>query len=476
MELATGEFIYFIDSDDCLISDAMEVCYHYTKMNDVDVAMSGEEYTQKYWLYRFCTSACLIYTSAKYLKTYNYRFIPGEITMYEESKINYIYPHIKDFLKNRKLIIFGCGILGKRLLGYIKKGTNIDIECFCDNNVGQVIYDNGTVYNVISPCEAVQRYRNSIYIIAASRKNCKEMEVQLLKYGIPSENIFCMNSNLEYECTKYIPVEQYETILSMQYREKGLGELNLVNPHTYNEYIIREMLYEVTPLKSKLVDKVSVRAWIKEKIGEEYLIPVYAVWNNVDDIDIENLPEKCVLKMNHGCGYNILIQNKKLLVWEEEKRKLKKWEKIDFSLKHFELQYHNIKPMVICEKYLENNRHAVNDFKVFCFNGKPIYIMFLTDRETQLKMAFYDRNWVKMDFVYNYPRYESDVPRPSSLDKMLQLSAVLSKEFRQVRIDWYILDDGSLKFGEMTFSSCNGMARWNPAEWNEKLGELIRDE
>lgn len=105
MELATGEFVYFMDSDDCLVSDAMEICYHYAKMSDVDivmfdanifgevegmtniydrkgiieeqyVVMSGEEYAQKYWLRSFCPSPCLIYTSAKFLKIYNYRFVP----------------------------------------------------------------------------------------------------------------------------------------------------------------------------------------------------------------------------------------------------------------------------------------------------------------------------------------------------------------------------------------------------------------
>lgn len=115
MELATGEFIYFMDSDDCLVSDAMEICYRYAKMNDVDivmfdadifgeiegmtniydrkniieeqyVVMSGEEYAQKYWLHNFCPSPCLIYTSAKFLKTYNYRFIPG--IYYEDNEFH----------------------------------------------------------------------------------------------------------------------------------------------------------------------------------------------------------------------------------------------------------------------------------------------------------------------------------------------------------------------------------------------------
>ena len=51
-----------------------------------------------------------------------------------------------------------------------------------------------------------------------------------------------------------------------------------------------------------LVDKYAVREWVKEKIGEEYLIPLLGVWDRFDDIDFDKLPDKFMLKVNHGAG------------------------------------------------------------------------------------------------------------------------------------------------------------------------------
>jgi hypothetical protein len=64
-------------------------------------------------------------------------------------------------------------------------------------------------------------------------------------------------------------------------------------------------------LKSRLTDKYAVREFIKEKIGEKYLIPNLGVWNKFDDIDFDKLPNQFVLKGNHGCGCNIIVKDKK---------------------------------------------------------------------------------------------------------------------------------------------------------------------
>ena len=87
-------------------------------------------------------------------------------------------------------------------------------------------------------------------------------------------------------------------------------------------------------------------------------------------------------------------------------------------------------------------------------------------------MAFFDTKWNRMPFVYSFPAYNGIVEKPKTLELMLEMSATLSKEFDQVRVDWYVTNDGLLKFGEMTFTSCAGHARWNPQEWDEKLGKL----
>ena len=100
--------------------------------------------------------------------------------------------------------------------------------------------------------------------------------------------------------------------------------------------------------------------------------------------------------------------------------------------------------------------------------------MFLAERLTNgLKMAFYDTEWRKQPFVYTYPMYEKEVPKPDNLGEMLELSRKLSEGFSHVRVDWYSLSGNRLVFGEMTFSSFSGFCEWIPEKYNQILGSFI---
>ena len=138
-----------------------------------------------------------------------------------------------------------------------------------------------------------------------------------------------------------------------------------------------------------------------------------------------------------------------------------------------ELQYGGIKPKIIAETYLENGNDDLYDYKVFCFNGKPNCVMYLSERKIGLKMAFYDLKWNKLPFVYSYPMNKENVQKPEKLDLMIQLAEKLARGFAFVRVDFYVLNDGSIKFGEMTFSSASGHCTWNPKSQNGKFGAML---
>ena len=150
------------------------------------------------------------------------------------------------------------------------------------------------------------------------------------------------------------------------------------------------------------------------------------------------------------------------------------WMKKNFAFGYgLELHYLNIPPKIIAEEYLENGNNDLYDYKVFCFDGKAKHIMFLSERKQGLKMAFYDLAWNKLPIAYTYPINEQDVPKPKNLKLLISLAEKLAAEFPHVRVDFYILNDGRLKFGEMTFSSASGTCRWNPPEQDKIYGDLI---
>ena len=279
----------------------------------------------------------------------------------------------------------------------------------------------------------------------------------------------------DYNYYNMLPPEKYEDELKVWFKKVTGDELNLNQPLTYNAKIQWLKLYDSTPLKTKLADKYLVRNWVEEKIGAQYLIPLLGVWDKFDDIDFDKLPNSFVLKANHGCGWNIIVKDKSKFDIEDARKKFNTWMSTNFAFKFgLELQYLNIAPKIIAEQYLENGANDLYDYKVFCFNGKAESIMFLSERKQGLKMAFYDLNWNKLPFVYTYPRNEAEVPKPQNLELLIKLSEKLAEGFAHVRVDFYILNDGSLKFGEMTFTSASGSCKWNPPEQDRIYGDLIK--
>ena len=278
----------------------------------------------------------------------------------------------------------------------------------------------------------------------------------------------------DYAYYSSLPPKKYQEELKLWYKQVMKEELDLDNPKTYNEKIQWMKLYDSTPLKTRLADKYLVRAWVKQKIGGEYLIPLLGVWDSFDEIDFDKLPNQFVLKANHGCGWNIIVKDKSTFDKEEARKKFDVWMHTNFAFRAgLELHYMNIPPKIIAEEYLENNDDDLYDYKVFCFNGKAESVMFLSDRKQELKMSFYDLQWNKLPFVYSYPQNPDEVPKPKNLELMINLAEKLAEGFPHVRVDFYVLNNGSIKFGEMTFTSASGTCKWNIPEQDKVYGDLI---
>lgn len=275
---------------------------------------------------------------------------------------------------------------------------------------------------------------------------------------------------------KFYSDEKRERLIKKWYKDNTGEELDFKNPQTYNEKIQWMKVYDTTPLKTRLADKYLVREWVKEKIGEEYLIPNLGVWDSFDEINFDELPNQFVLKCNHGAGYNIIVKDKSQLDIKVARKKINKWLQEDFAFKNgFEMQYSAIPRKIIAEKYIENFDNDLYDYKVWCFNGNAHYIQFLSERNTDgLKMAFYDREWNKQNFVYNYPIDIKEIKRPQNLELLLALAEKLAEGFSHVRVDFYITNEGRIYFGEMTFTSYSGVSHWEPQSTNLMLGQMIK--
>jgi hypothetical protein len=248
--------------------------------------------------------------------------------------------------------------------------------------------------------------------------------------------------------------------------------LNLKNPKNISDKLMWLKLYYKDPLIISCTDKYQVREYL-ENIGLSHILnELYGVYNSVEEINFEELPNQFVLKATHGCGYNVICRDKSKLDINETKQKLKIWMNSVYGLKSGEWHYSEITPTIICEKYLSHfdSSMSVIDYKVHCFNGKPYCFVIGYDRtEKSAKFSSYNLQWERVDFL---KKEGVDQARPQNLALMIQVASLLSNPFPYVRVDLYEIE-GTLYFGELTFTPVGGMQTPYKDETLDLMGEQL---
>jgi hypothetical protein len=232
--------------------------------------------------------------------------------------------------------------------------------------------------------------------------------------------------------------------------------LNLKDPRTISEKIMWLKLYYKNPLISVCADKYLVRGYVENNGLSNILNVLFGVYNSEEEINFNELPNQFVLKATHGCGYNIICRDKSKLDIAETKQKLKTWMNSIYGLKSGEWHYSEIRPRVICEKYLNelDTSKSIVDYKIHCFNGQPYYFEIIYERSgNKIKESFYNLQWEKLNLT---KKEGDDVAQPKNLAAMIQSALVLAKPFPFVRVDFYEIK-GQLYFGELTFTPLGGM-------------------
>jgi len=249
--------------------------------------------------------------------------------------------------------------------------------------------------------------------------------------------------------------------------------LNINKPRSFNEKIIYLKIHNRYNNSHIYADKILVRDYVANKIGESYLIPLLGIYDSPEDIDFTNLPEQFVIKTNHASGQVIICHSKRTLDIHKTIRMLRYWLSINYYEIGREYQYKNIKPRILIEKYLDpDNDGELKDYKIFCFDGKPKFIQVDVDRHTNHKRNFYDLEWNKLPFQILYPPYEEDIQPPASLKEMIRCASKLAEGFILVRIDFYCVRK-KVYFGEITLHPEGGFGPIVPHKYDRILGDLI---
>jgi len=278
-----------------------------------------------------------------------------------------------------------------------------------------------------------------------------------------------------------LPYEKYEEELKEQFRVFGtpFGVKDIDDPKTFNEKLNYIKVHDHSPLRTRLTDKWRVRAWVAERLGEEYLVPLAGgPYSSADEIDFDSLPDKFVLKYNggHGGRMNLIVRDKSKLDEKKARETASRWLNTMYGWNKLEAQYFHIEPKLIAEEYIEQMDGGLYDYKFYCFGGEPRLIKTIGDRGSEAhsgRSAMFDPEWNELPFnTGGYSEWKGEIARPDSLGEMLEAARKLSRGFAFVRVDLYDIG-GKVLFGEMTFTPGNGTLKWIPEEANAMVGEWL---
>ena len=256
------------------------------------------------------------------------------------------------------------------------------------------------------------------------------------------------------------------------YRITMKEKLEIDNPKTLNEktqyMIIKGIIGEK---ETKLTDKFLVRNYIIKNGYKENLPKLYNTYKNANEINLESLPDKFVLKTNNGSGDVLICKNKVEFASKNFKKILNKNINKNFAKTSLEYHYNNIAPLIICEEFLDDGTGKVPiDYKIWCFAGKAKYIMVCLDRETDVKKVYYDLEW---NYLKDFSKYEyKKIEKPDNLKEMIEIAERLSEGFKMIRVDLYNINN-KIYVGELTFTSDAGMCRYLTDKGQIMLGNEI---
>ena len=258
-------------------------------------------------------------------------------------------------------------------------------------------------------------------------------------------------------------------------------ELNIKSPKRLNEKIQWLKLNDRKDFYTICADKYAVRTFLAEEFGEEYLIPLLFHTTNVDEININNLPNcKCIVKANHDSGHYQIIRDKHSVNYDELRMKCSSWLAQNYYDVSREWQYKNIKPRrILVEELLETSSGKLpNDYKLHYINGELQFVYVSFDREGVNDRCTYDRDWNRLPFVwvpkdsYRSDMNKANVPKPKSFDKMVEFADKIASRFKYVRVDFYDVD-GKLYFGEITLHHGSGFDLFFPDDYDFIYGEKL---
>ena len=297
---------------------------------------------------------------------------------------------------------------------------------------------------------------------------------RLLQKRNLKQNLNNQNNFYKEMLKLYIEDREKFYLKGREYAMKNQGkQYNESKLETIQDKLNYLLIHESPEKKTEFVDKILVKNYSKKMLNEDIAVPILKIYNNASEINLDDLPDKFILKCNHGSGMNILCKDKNKFNLTKAVEKLNKWMNINYGLQGFEYQYLNVKKKIFAEKFLDDN---IIDYKFNCFNGEPKFIRTKIHINGKNINNHYSLNWTLTDIDFNWRNYVRDpsiiIEKPKNLDKMIYYAKLLSSPFCFCRVDFYEVGN-KVYLGELTFAPANLGMNYNDEKKRKYLGNLL---
>ena len=282
---------------------------------------------------------------------------------------------------------------------------------------------------------------------------------------------------LRYLLFRIVPEFLRKIVIGYKYKRTYNRKINWNNPKHLSEKIQYLKLYEKDGRKTVLADKILVKEYIKDKIPELKCAKIYKQAKSFNELNINDLPEKFMLKTNHSWKTLILIENKNELTYKELRdinKYYNKMLKINYAYySYYEMHYKDIKPYVFAEEEFIGCKKERNNYEIWCFHGEPEFVLRKTHHiDSGYKQCFYNPDWEQAPFYMDNYKHNDPMELPKNKDKIIEYAKILSKDFNFVRVD-FMEADNELYFGEMTFTPNSGFFKFVPEEFDLIYGRKL---
>lgn len=368
------------------------------------------------------------------------------------------------------VIIYGAGMVGHRVLNHFRYRSNpINVLCFAVSKKEKAIRDIKDSVPIKDIHELLDYKENALIIVAVTNLFRDEMLKTATDLGF--RNIICLpDEERNFFDERIKKGEDKRVVMEAWYKYIMGEEFDYNHPRNFCQWQLKLILDDEDALCEKLRNRLELKGWFKEQIGSENIVPTLAECSDFDDIDF------CAYGPRFYVTDNSAYTRREFVNTEDRyfnrdilERKIKSWRNTTDDLCRTDFLGSTDYTLLIEPTLYPDQNDTIFTYWVVCFNGNPEMIMVgIGTKNDGAYRNFYDLNFNLLPFSIFRNRYYAEVEKPACLDRMVDLSRSLSKNFRFIMIR-FIINCEKLYVDGIDRTIDRGLSRVIPREWDEMI-------